>query len=78
MEKENMMNDSTMKMEHSINFRWLLAFAMPTIISTIFMNVYTAVDGVFVARFVNTDALSAINITLPSSLQREEKSSSIS
>ena len=59
------MNDSTVKLEHSISFRWLIAFAMPTIISTIFMNIYSAVDGVFVARFVNTDALSAINITLP-------------
>lgn len=54
-----------MKLEHSISFHWLIAFAMPTIISSIFMNVYSAVDGVFVARFVNTDALSAINITLP-------------
>lgn len=51
--------------EHSISLRWLTAFALPTIIATIFMNIYSAVDGVFVARFVNTDALSAINITLP-------------
>lgn len=60
-----MMNESTMKLEHSISFRWLIAFAMPTIVSSIFMNVYTAVDGAFVAGFVNTDALSAVNITLP-------------
>lgn len=53
------------RIEHSISFRWLIAFAAPTIVSSIFMNVYTAVDGAFVARYVNTDALSAINITLP-------------
>ncbi len=52
-------------MEHSISFRWLIMFALPTVISTIFMNIYTSVDGIFVARFIDTDALSAINITLP-------------
>lgn len=57
--------ESRIEIEHPISFRWLIAFALPTIISAIFMNVYSAVDGVFVARFVNTDALSAINITLP-------------
>lgn len=40
-------------------------FALPTVVSTIFMNIYTSVDGIFVARFIDTDALSAINITLP-------------
>lgn len=57
--------ETQMKLEHKISFRWLILFALPTILSSIFMNLYTAVDGVFVARWVNTDALSAINITMP-------------
>lgn len=52
-------------MEHAISFRWLILFALPTVIAAIFMNIYTSVDGIFVARFIDTDALSAINITLP-------------
>lgn len=30
-----------------------------------FSSLYTTVDGIFAARWVNTDALSAINITMP-------------
>ena len=37
----------------------------PNYFSHIFGNLYTAVDGIFVARFVDTDALSAINISMP-------------
>ena len=54
-----------MKLEHKISFRWLILFALPTIFSSIFANLYSTVDGIFVARYVDTDALSAINITLP-------------
>lgn len=43
----------------------LIRFAAPTIASMIFMGVYTMVDGVFVSRFVGTDALSSINIIMP-------------
>lgn len=57
--------EKEMKLEHPITFRWLIVFAMPTIISVVFMNLYSTVDGVFVARLVDTDALSAINITVP-------------
>ena len=54
-----------MKLEHEIRFRWLILFALPTIFSSIFANLYSTVDGIFVARFIDTDALSAINITMP-------------
>ena len=54
-----------MKLEHPVTLRWLMLFALPTIASSIFANLYSTVDGIFVARWVNTDALSAINITLP-------------
>lgn len=54
-----------MKLEHEVSFRWLIFFALPTIFSSIFENIYSAVDGIFIARFVDTDALSAINIVMP-------------
>ena len=54
-----------MKLNHPITLRWLIPFALPTILSSIFANLYSTVDGIFVARWINTDALSAINITLP-------------
>ena len=40
-------------------------FALPTILSSIFSSLYSTVDGIFVARWVDTNALSAINITMP-------------
>lgn len=43
----------------------LLSFALPTIFMMMFMGLYTIVDTIFVAQFVNTDALSAINIVSP-------------
>ena len=58
------MNDN-IKIEHEISPGWLITFALPTIIATIFMNIYTTVDGIFVARLVDTNALSAVNITMP-------------
>ena len=57
--------ETQMKPEHKIELRWLILFALPTIFSNIFGNLYTAVDGIFVARSVDTDALSAINISMP-------------
>lgn len=46
-------------------FRSIMRFTAPTIIMMIFMSLYTMVDGVFVSRFVGTDALSAVNIVYP-------------
>ena len=43
----------------------LLKFALPTIFSMLFVGIYSMVGGVFVARLVSTDALSAVNIVLP-------------
>lgn len=45
--------------------RNILRFAFPTIVMMVFMGLYTIVDTIFVARFVSTDALSAINIVCP-------------
>lgn len=57
--------EKRLKLEHKITFPWLIDFALPTIFSSVFSSLYSTVDGIFVARWVNTDALSAINITMP-------------
>lgn len=43
----------------------LFRFAFPTIFMMVFMGLYTTVDTIFVSRFVNTNALSSINIVTP-------------
>lgn len=49
----------------NFNFISLIKFSLPTIIMMMFTSLYVIVDGIFVSRFVNTDALSAVNITYP-------------
>lgn len=43
----------------------LLCFSFPTVFMMVFTGAYTIVDTMFVSRFVNTHALSAINIVTP-------------
>ena len=43
----------------------LIKFTFPTIIMMIFISTYSIVDGIFVARFLGTNALSAANIVNP-------------
>ncbi len=43
----------------------LLKFAFPTILMMIFMGLYTVVDTIFIARFIDANALSALNIVCP-------------
>lgn len=57
-----MMNHS---LSQKISYRSLIQFTLPTILMLVFMSMYTIVDGMFVSRFVNTDALSAVNIVYP-------------
>ncbi|WP_195336133.1 MATE family efflux transporter [Paraclostridium bifermentans] len=49
----------------SFKFSSLIKFTIPSIVMLVFISLYTIVDGVFVSRFVNTDALSAVNIVYP-------------
>ncbi len=49
----------------TISFKNVLAFTFPSISMMICMSIYTMVDGIFVANLINTQALSAISITLP-------------
>ena len=56
-------------MSSSLNQRFtpwsLLKFAAPSIVMMVFMSLYTIVDGIFVSRFVGSNALSATNIVYP-------------
>jgi len=49
--------------EHTM--KSLLTYAAPTIGVMVFISIYTMIDGIFVARYVNATALSAVNIFLP-------------
>ena len=54
---------NSLTIEH--NAKTLIKFSFPSIISLLCMSCYEMVDGVFVANFVNADALAAINIVYP-------------
>lgn len=51
------MNDLN-PLSQNFTIKSLLKFAFPTILMMIFMGLYTVVDTIFVARFVDTNALS--------------------
>ncbi len=48
-----------------LTIKQLFMFALPTIFMFIFMSFYTIVDGIFVARYISSDALAALNIAYP-------------
>ncbi len=62
MEKRNLQENG---LSFTITGRSLIKYALPTILSSIFMNVYSLVDSLFVANLVGIDALSAVNIVGP-------------
>ncbi len=49
----------------SFTFPSLIRFTLPTMVMMVVFSLYTIVDGVFVSRFVGTNALSGINIVFP-------------
>lgn len=60
------MNDSKgIEKEKEHTMKSLLAYAAPTISVMIFISIYTMIDGIFVARYVNSTALAAVNIFMP-------------
>ena len=52
-------------LSQEFTIKLLLKFAFPTIVMMLLMGLYTIVDTIFVARFVGTNALSALNIVCP-------------
>lgn len=63
-QRKKKMNDLN-PLSQDFTIKSLLKFAFPTILMMIFMGLYTVVDTIFVARFVDTIALSALNIVCP-------------
>ena len=57
------MRGTSLSMKH--NGRSLLQFAAPTIVMTVFMSLYTTVDGIFVANWVSSQALAGLNLVIP-------------
>lgn len=47
------------------NYKEFIKFVLPSIITMIFLSFYTTIDGFFVSRYVNSDALASINIIIP-------------
>lgn len=58
---ENLINP----LAKNFTIKSLLQFAFPTIVMMMFMGLYTIGDTIIISRFVNTDALSALNIVTP-------------
>ena len=63
--KQLMNNRLDNPLAQDFTIKSLLKFAFPTMLTMVFMGLYTIGDTIFVSRFVNTDALSAINIVTP-------------
>lgn len=52
-------------LDFKINFFNLIKFTFPSIFMMLIVCLYTVIDGVFVARILGTEALSAVNIIYP-------------
>lgn len=52
-------------LDFPVSAKTLIKYAMPTMLSSLFMNIYGLVDAFFVANWVGTDGLSAVNIVMP-------------
>lgn len=63
--KMNDIGQTQNPLAQNFTLRSLLKFASPTIFMMLFMGLYTVVDTIFVARFADTNALSALNIVCP-------------
>lgn len=47
------------------NYVQFIKYVTPSIATMIFLSFYTTIDGFFVSRFVNSNALASINIVIP-------------
>ena len=53
------------EISHQFGFLELVGFSFPAIIMLLITSLYTAVDGIFISRYVGSDGLSSVNIMLP-------------
>lgn len=51
--------------QNNISFPQFIKFIIPSILSMVFISFYSAVDGFFLANYVSTNSLAAINVVLP-------------
>lgn len=61
------MDDCATKNELSWDYTTgsVFKFALPSIVLVVFMSLYQAVDGFFLAHYVDSDAIAAVNIAYP-------------
>lgn len=52
-------------LQNKITLTSLVRYTFPTILMMIFFSCYTIIDGMFISRFVSSNALSALNIVFP-------------
>ena len=50
---------------HPQRYGQFLSYIFPSMMTMIFLSFYTTIDGFFASRFINKEALAAINIVLP-------------
>ncbi len=51
--------------EKEMTYRGYIKYLIPSIFTMIFLSFYTTIDGFFVSKYVNSDALAGINIVIP-------------
>lgn len=54
-----------MNYNKKMSYKDFIKFVLPSILIMLTISVYTIVDGLFVSNFVGSDALAAINISMP-------------
>lgn len=55
----------TNPLSKDFNYKSLLIFALPTAVMMVVVSLYSIVDGIFIARYVGSNALASINIVSP-------------
>lgn len=62
---ENEHNQANLSLDKDITSGMLMKFALPTIVSMVFMSAFGIVDGIFVSRIIDAYALSAVGLVMP-------------
>lgn len=53
------------RLSEHFTYKNLLLFVLPSVVMTVFTQVYSIVDGLFVSNFVSTEAFKAVNLMMP-------------
>jgi len=52
-------------LKNNLTSKSITKFVIPSILLMLFLSIYTAIDNIFISRFVGSDALAALNIVVP-------------